>query len=384
MRIVGDKATLLALAVGLLFVFSHVSAAAVTWLLSSLILSALWGAPNRGRMSILVPAGAISVIALVLIALPVSAPLAPTSALMMASTFAAYDLAYWAQGLGGGKWAFALVGAPVIAALTRPAEDASVLLAAAGVGVAVLLARRTRDADDSAERLSRMRDDLGIKVRALEDTNARLAEALDYEPRAAALAERTRIARDIHDTVGHLLTRGVFQLNALHVVHADDETLSSGLRALGQTLDEAMTSMRASVHALADESEDVETTINAIAARSSIPHTSVDCRIDDAPPSQVSRTIVALTREALTNAERHGRATSARVRVTEYPAFWQVAIDNDGDAPAWRDEAGLILAEEEGLGLRSMRTRVEALGGRLRINARPRFTVFATIPKEAR
>ena len=380
MRIVGDKAMLLVLAMSLLFAFSRVSAATVSVLLISLILSALWGAPEKGRLALLLPAGTLGIIVFALVMLPASSPLAPTSVLVMASIFAAYDLAYRATGEERGIWVLACL--PVLVVIARTDEGTSILLGAAGLAFAMLLARRTREADDAAERLSRMRDDLEIKVRALEESNARLGEALEHEPRAATLAERTRIARDIHDTVGHLLSRGIFQIKALHVVHAKNETMNSALGALGATLDEAMTSMRASVHALADDAEDMETMLNVLAAHSSIADTSVECWIDKAPPPTISRTIIALARESLTNAHRHGRAMSARIRVTEYPAFWQVTIDNDGDAPGWRDEAGLIRAEEEGLGVRSMRTRVEALGGCLRISARPRFTVFATIPKE--
>lgn len=382
MRIVGDKTMLLALAVGLVILDSRVLAAEVTWLLIGLIVSAAWGPPGRGRASFRVPAGMLGLISALLILLPPSAPLAPSGALMATSLLAAYDLAHVTRGDAERTWALGLAPAPVLAALAGRGYEAIIPLGALGIAIAVLLAGRTRDADEAAERVGLMRDDLVAKVRALEKTNARLSEALDFEPRAAALAERTRIARDIHDTVGHLLTRGVFQVNALRIVHSGDETTSRGLDALGATLDEAMTSMRAAVHALADEAEDVEGTLNVLAAHSAIPRTSVKCRIDDPPPAQVARAIIALTREALTNAERHGRAGNAGIRVIEYPAFWQISIENDGLVPDWRDEEALVLAEGEGLGVRSMRTRVEALGGRLQIALRPRFTVFATIPKE--
>lgn len=381
MRIVGDKAMLLALVVGVLLLFFPVSAVEVTWLLGGLILSAVWGAPARGGSAPLIPAGALGLISALLLLLPASCPAAPSVALMAASTFPAYDLARMARGRER-RCRHLLAAAPVLSALLGRGAQAGVLVGAAGILLAILLARRTRDADEAAERLSLMRDELGAKVRALEDSNARLSEALEHEPRAAALAERTRIARDIHDTLGHLLTRGVFQVNALRVMHPGEGALGAQLDALADTLDEAMSSMRSSVHALADEAEDLEASLNILAARSTIPETGVECLIEASPPARVARTIIALAREALTNAERHGRARSARIRVAEYPAFWQVTADNDGEAPAWTDEAGRLRAEEAGLGLRSMRTRVEALGGRLRITVRPRFTVFATIPKE--
>jgi len=95
----------------------------------------------------------------------------------------------------------------------------------------------------------------------------------------------------------------------------------------------------------------------------------------------VARGVVAVVGEPLTTAARHGGAHSARVAVTDYPAFWQVTVDNDGVVP-FEDEPAVDDGRSPGLGLRSMTERVEALGGRVRITPRPRFTVFAMIPKD--
>ena len=114
----------------------------------------------------------------------------------------------------------------------------------------------------------------------------------------------------------------------------------------------------------------------------------VDCPLEEAPPPAVTRCLVAVVREALTNAARHGRASSARVRVSDYPAFWRVAVDNDGAVPErgqWPGGGAPSSISPNGapagLGLRSMSERLEALGGTVRLAPRPRFTVIATIPK---
>ena len=107
----------------------------------------------------------------------------------------------------------------------------------------------------------------------------------------------------------------------------------------------------------------------------------IDRSAEAEPPPAVARCVVAVVREALTNAARHGGAHSARVAVTDYPAFWQVTVDNDGVVPI-EDEPAVDDGRSPGLGLRSMTERVEALGGRVRITPRPRFTVFAMIPKD--
>ena len=248
----------------------------------------------------------------------------------------------------------------------------------------------------------------------------------DDELRAAALSERTRIAREIHDGVGHLLTRLLLRVKALQITHREHPGVVTDLAALDNGLDEALDSMRRSVHALSDQGEDLAVSLNLLGSRSAIATVDVDCSLDAEPPRTVSRCITAVVREALTNAARHGGAASARVTVIDYPAFWQVTVDNDGAVPAGDAEpdggspgsgaspgsapldrgsglgmpgvrrAGLGTpsvrrsglgepgdgAIRPGLGLRAMTDRVEALGGTVRITPRPRFTVFATIPKD--
>ena len=226
--------------------------------------------------------------------------------------------------------------------------------------------------------LHALQDDLQDKVIDLREKNRELEDARAYESHAAALAERTRIAREIHDSVGHQLTRLVLEVEALKVVHRDDAAAVRELGELSDGLSEALTSMRASVHALEDSAVDVGVELNRLAGQSGIAHVDVDCGLEGAPPAEVSRCLVAVTREALTNAARHARASYATVRVTGLPGLWQLRVENDGDVPA--DAAGL---DGRGMGLRGMRERVEGLGGTLLVGSDgQRFSVFASIPRK--
>ena len=271
---------------------------------------------------------------------------------------------------------------PFVAVIAARVRDTPVLaLALVFCALAALLALRTVQEEAARRSLHAVRDDLREKVLTLQDTNAQLLQAQDYELRAAALAERTRIAREIHDGVGHLLTRLLLQVKALQVVHREEPGVVADLTTLDGGLDEALDSMRRSVHALSDDGEELATSLNLLGSRCGIDSVSVDCSTEAEPPAAVARCVVAVVREALTNAARHGGARSARVAVTDYPAFWQVTVDNDGIVPA-EGESAAAGRGGSGLGLRSMTDRVEALGGRVRITPRPRFTVFATIPKD--
>ena len=241
------------------------------------------------------------------------------------------------------------------------------------------LSWRSRTATELRGELHRLQDDLSDKVIDLRRKNRELEDARAYESHAAALAERTRIAREIHDSVGHQLTRLVLQVEALKVVRRDDEDAVRELEEVSHGLNDALTSMRASVHALEDSALDLGTELNRLGTDSGIADVDVSCDVEVAPPAKVSRCLTAVTREALTNAARHAHAGHAHVLVRDLPGLWQLRVENDGDVPPSAE--GL---EDSGMGLRGMRDRVEELGGTLLVRSDGRrFSVFASIPRRS-
>ena len=370
MKVLADKGVLLCGCLLLVLLVGQVKTAAVIWLIAAVTIAGLSMSTDQRQWGIAAPAAYLLV-----------------GALSTDSVTGAPLVVYVLARLGAlttrrARLAAVAACVPFVAVIAARVWDTPVLaLALVFCALAALLALRTVQEEAARRSLHVVRDDLREKVLTLQDTNAQLLQAQDYELRAAALAERTRIAREIHDGVGHLLTRLLLQVKALQVVHRDEPGVVTDLTALDTGLDEALDSMRRSVHALSDEGEELATSLNLLGSRCGIDSVSVDCSTDVEPPPAVARCVVAVVREALTNAARHGGARSARVAVTDYPAFWQVTVDNDGIVPA-EGEPAVDGRGGSGLGLRSMTDRVEALGGRVRITPRPRFTVFATIPKD--
>ena len=369
-KVLVDKGALLCGCVLLALLAGRADALVVIWLLAAATVGGLSVVADQRRWIIVAP-----VVYLLLGAL--------TTASVAGAPLAVYDLARLAALGTRRQRAVAAVGcAPFLVAVAGRAPKEPVLDFVVVCALAALLALRTYQEETTRTTLHATRDDLREKVLTLQDTNARLLQAQDHESRAAVLSERTRIAREIHDGVGHLLTRLLLQVKALQVTHRDEPAVVTDLTTVDAGLDEALDSMRRSVHALSDEGEDLATSLNLLGSRCGIARVHIDCSAEAEPPPAVERCVVAVVREALTNAARHGGAHSARVAVTDYPAFWQVTVDNDGVVP-FEDEPAVDDGRSPGLGLRSMTERVEALGGRVRITPRPRFTVFATIPKNA-
>lgn len=370
-KVLVDKGVILCGCVLLALLAGEVDAVAVIWLLLAVATSGLSMATDRWRWVVAVPAGYLLLGTL-------------TTASVAGAPLAVHDLARIAAlGTRRQRVVAATSCAPFLVFVAGRVPGTPVLaLVPVICALAALLALRTTEEETTRARLHAMRDDLREKVLALQDANARLLQAQDHELRAAALSERTRIAREIHDGVGHVLTRLLLRVKAFQVTHRDEPGVVADLATLDSDLGEALDSMRRSVHALSEEGEELATSLNLLGSRCGIAKVEVDCSTQTEPPPAVARCVVAVVREALTNAARHGRAASARVAVTDYPAFWQVTVDNDGIVPPG-DEPLVDGDKNAGLGLRSMTERVEALGGRVRITPRPRFTVFATIPKDA-
>ena len=243
------------------------------------------------------------------------------------------------------------------ASLLGTAASGSAALAATALllgALACLAARHTAKVQAERASLRQWRDAVQEDRLALAERTRDLAERQDLEVSCAVLAERARIAREIHDNVGHLLTRSVLQMEALAVTHEDDPALAEELAAVGATLHEALGTVRASVHDLHDEAFDPQTTLAKLIGE--FPGIIGTLAFEaESLPRPVALAVVAIVREALANARTHGCATSIAVSLLEFPGFYQLAIEDNGRA------ANLV--GEGGLGLASMEERTAALCG---------------------
>lgn len=248
---------------------------------------------------------------------------------------------------------------------------------------ATLLSLRTAQLEREQERMRRTRDELQERALALEARNRDLADRQDYEVELATLAERARIAREIHDNVGHQLTRASLQTEALRVVHANEPGVAADFADVKHTVDEALQLVRASVHALNDNAADLSVQLERIVedARSDVgPQIELEVLAEHAP-ANVAGCFAAVLREALSNTMRHARAQDVAVRCMEHPSFYQLIVTDDGEGRIRAGGRGVA----EGMGLGSMRERVEALGGTFTAGPRagaPGWRVFATVPKQ--
>ena len=253
-----------------------------------------------------------------------------------------------------------------------------------GLAVTLIWYIRVNRLSESVDRLTILHDDISEKNMQLAEQNRRLFEAQDNEVHVATLTERNRIAREIHDNVGHMLTRSILQTGALQIINKD-EKLKEPLAELKNTLDGAMTSIRASVHDLHDDSIDLKRVLQEMAD-------AVDKRFEatlqydagDYIPGEIKLCIAGIVKEGISNSVKHSNGDRIEIIFREHPAFYQLLLTDNGHID---NAVGPINAREpgaRGIGLRNMEDRAASVGGRVTFTASEQgFRIFLTIPKQA-
>ena len=222
------------------------------------------------------------------------------------------------------------------------------------------------------------RDNSVEREEILKKHNSELLEQQDNQIYIATLKERNRIAREIHDNVGHMLSRSILQVGALLAICKDEKKVPY-LTALKETLNEAMNSIRNSVHDLHDESIDLHDAMHSIISSFTFCPVKFDCQTSRSISKEVKYCFLAITKEALNNTMKHSNATSLSITIKELPEYDQLLIEDNGTtAPASLSAP----TQTGGIGLSNMTERVHAIHGIIHINTQKGFRIFVSIPKK--
>ena len=205
----------------------------------------------------------------------------------------------------------------------------------------------------------------------------------DNEIYVARLKERNRIAREIHDNVGHMITRVIVQMQAIKIINKD-ENVGRQLESVSETLDLAMTGIRKSVHELHDDSIDLSIGINDItSAIGDKFEVTVKTSIDSPADNNIKNAVLGIIKEAVTNISKYSSGDKVLVEVTENNTFWRVKVFDNGSNPVReKDLTDDSLSDGCGIGLKNIGARATSLGGRASaISDENGFTILATLPK---
>jgi two-component system sensor histidine kinase UhpB len=207
----------------------------------------------------------------------------------------------------------------------------------------------------------------------LSESNAKLSQ-LAMQMLNAQEEERRRLARDLHDEVGQILTALKLQLSSL-AKRGHIEAPAAVLVAPIDLIEEALAHTRnlsASLHPHLLDDLGLEPTLNWLAdrfIRPSLPQVDLRCRLlPERGPAAIELVAFRVVQEALTNVVRHANATRAGVLLESHHGNLTIEVIDDGvgfeAGNTWFD-----LLRSASVGLSSMRDRVAEVGGDMQLDS---------------
>ena len=235
-----------------------------------------------------------------------------------------------------------------------------------------------------AARISPISQDLVIWLaRDITEQRAAALRERKQAQEASILAERNRIARDIHDTLAQALTGVVVHMEAAKVVVPEESKARTHVIQAQNLARDGLAEARRSVWALRSQvleqgglEQALESLVQGLTAGTAI---KGQCTIEGIRyplPSDVETNLLRIAQEAFVNALKHADANAVQVELTFGSQSVSLCVRDDGRG--FNPE----LQRGKGFGLVGMRERIQSLGGQLTIASRPGqgTEVIAVVP----
>lgn len=213
----------------------------------------------------------------------------------------------------------------------------------------------------------------------LQMANRKLEEYAQEQVRMTETRERNRLAREIHDTLGHSLTGIITGIEAcIMLMDIAPEATKEQLRAIAEVARNGITDVRHSVNALRPDALETLSLESAIRKLVEESEKSTGVKIDLVFPENLQDldqdeedVLYRIVQESITNAIRHGKATHIDVRMEHVDNDLRIRIADNGKGC---DNI------QSGFGLHHMQERIDMLKGTLSYSGKDGFVIEAVVP----
>lgn len=191
----------------------------------------------------------------------------------------------------------------------------------------------------------------------------------------AILTERNRIARELHDSIGHAISSSILQVEALKII-SNENAVISGLNTLQNTLSNGMEDIRKNIHNLYSESLELKSQIEKLCREIPNIDTEIIYNLEDDLDYNLKFDILSIVKEAITNCIKHSNATKLKITLLSQPKFYSIVIKDNGSI---FDEN--VFKNSKGIGLMSMEDIVKKHNGFLNYKFDDGFQLHLTLMK---
>lgn len=220
-----------------------------------------------------------------------------------------------------------------------------------------------------------VRDELIEDNIYLKKYNEQLEIDKEKNIQIAILTERNRIAKELHDSIGHGISSSIIQVEALKVI-SNENSVILGLNTLQNTLSNGMEDIRKSIHNLYSDSLDLENEIEKLCSEIPNIDTEIIYNLGKDLDYNLKFDILSIVKEAITNCIKHSNATKLKINLLNQPKFYSIIIRDNG---SHFDENKLKYSQ--GMGLVSMEDIARKYNGFLNYKFEEGFQLHLTLMK---
>jgi signal transduction histidine kinase len=220
---------------------------------------------------------------------------------------------------------------------------------------------------NSIEKSKKLLQENQYQYQLIHQQNKVLEQYANQIEHQTLVEERNRMARELHDTVGHTFTSVIMGMDAVsYLIETSPQKAKERLEVLRSVTRKGLEEVRRSIHQMAPEGDDLLLSLQlAGLANEFALHTGTKVHVETRGteyelPKQTKLTFIRCLQESLTNAKRHGSASTVLVVLHFHANRAELAIEDDG--------AG-INEFNPGFGITSMQERISALQGKLHVKS---------------
>lgn len=206
------------------------------------------------------------------------------------------------------------------------------------------------------------------RERILENEVLKNAEVL-------ILAERNRISGSLHNSIGHTLSAGILQVNALKYISNQKEVKDS-LNILQNSLENGMTEIRECLHNMHNDSFNLQTGLEELVENTKKPKIQLTYKVDSIP-YELKYDIFSIVKESLSNTIKHSGASELNLSVLEHIGFYSLIIKDNGRGFSGKQIKNL----NYGIGLKVIADLVEKHRGIIKFYSESGFKTHIIFPK---
>ncbi|WP_253722971.1 sensor histidine kinase [Treponema sp. OMZ 787] len=186
------------------------------------------------------------------------------------------------------------------------------------------------------------------------------------------LAERNRISGSLHNSIGHTLSAGILQVNALKYI-SNQQEVKENLNILQNALENGMTEIRECLHNMHNDSFNLQTGLEGLAENTKKPKILLTYKAESIP-YELKYDIFSIVKESLSNTIKHSGATEFKISLLEHLAFYTLVLQDNGCGFSGKPV-------NDGIGLKVIKDFVEKHMGTVNFYSEDGFKTHITFPK---